>query len=157
MGLLQTSGEIERFAAKVVWDCASGCAVWTGAVAGGRGRFNLRGRTVLAHRTAWLTWRGPVPHGKELDHLCRNPRCVNLNHLEPVSHRVNMLRGINPIARWAARTHCSAGHDLAPYRAVGAQECLACSDARRRARQPRINDLQRARRARFKEASACLR
>ena len=35
---------------------------------------------------------GPIPDGREIDHLCRNHRCVNPDHLEPVTHLENMRR-----------------------------------------------------------------
>ncbi|PLS82281.1 MAG: hypothetical protein CYG60_24755 [Actinobacteria bacterium] len=48
---------------------------------------------LLAHRVYYLRLRGPIPNGKELDHLCRNRDCVNPDHLEPVEGRVNVQRG----------------------------------------------------------------
>ena len=45
-----------------------------------------------AHRAVYERLVGPVPDGLELDHLCRNPSCVNPSHLEPVTHRVNLQR-----------------------------------------------------------------
>lgn len=41
---------------------------------------------------AYLVTFGPVPEGLELDHLCRNRRCYNPHHLEPVTHAVNCQR-----------------------------------------------------------------
>jgi hypothetical protein len=46
----------------------------------------------LAHIVYWEGEHGPVPEGLELDHLCRNPPCVNPAHLEPVTHQQNMQR-----------------------------------------------------------------
>src|ERR1700744_3041457 len=46
-----------------------------------------------AHRSMYEKHRGPVPKGLELDHLCRVRACVNPEHLEPVTHFVNMRRG----------------------------------------------------------------
>lgn len=51
----------------------------------------------FAHRVMWELKNGPVPDGLELDHLCRNRACVNPDHLEPVSHRENCMRGQSPI------------------------------------------------------------
>ena len=64
----------------------------------------------LAHRIAYLLFRGPIPLGKELDHLCRNRGCVNPGHLEVVLHRTNVLRGAGPSAGHARKTHCVHGH-----------------------------------------------
>jgi len=46
-----------------------------------------------AHREYYRRHVGPIPEGTELDHLCRNKRCVNPDHLEPVTHAENVRRG----------------------------------------------------------------
>lgn len=59
----------------------------------GYGRFTIgHSHVVSAYRIAYELTRGPIPDGLELDHLCRNPACVNPTHLEPVTHLVNMHR-----------------------------------------------------------------
>ena len=92
------------------------CWPWTGYVcAGGYGRFAARCRpTVLvqAHRFAYETEIGPIPVGLDLDHLCRNRRCVNPTHLEPVTRRTNVMRGMAPHARAARAGICKRGHAL---------------------------------------------
>jgi len=92
--------------------------------------------TVQAHRFAYEQVKGPIPEGLVLDHLCRVPRCVNPNHLEPVTESVNVRRGIAPAARWAARTHCDTGHEYTPentYRTkAGARVCKTCRRDRKR-------------------------
>lgn len=65
-----------------------------------------------AHRIAYELIVGPIPAELEIDHLCRNPGCVNPAHLEPVTHRENVLRGNGLAARQARQTHCKYGHPL---------------------------------------------
>lgn len=99
----------ERFWMKVRRD--GECLIWIGAKAKGYGVFsNEDGRQVPAHVWIYEKMIGPVPHGLELDHLCRRRACVNWNHVEPVTHRVNLLRGESPAAKHAIKTHCPKGH-----------------------------------------------
>lgn len=63
------------------------------------------------HIWAYEAWIGPVPHGLELDHLCRIPSCCRPDHLEPVTHQVNVLRGTGVAAANAIKTACPAGHE----------------------------------------------
>lgn len=103
----------------------SGCLEWTGGLNGvGYGQFYIgkkaRGQTVqgdtgkgYAHRWSYEHFVGPIPEGLHLDHLCRNRKCVNPEHLEPVTIRENLLRGIGPSSIHAKKTHCPAGHEYA--------------------------------------------
>ncbi len=95
--------------------------------------------TVTAHRFAYQLIKGPIPEGKELDHLCKNTLCVNPDHLEPVTHRENIMRGLSPkILGWGKPT-CPQGHlftedNLAPYElSIGHRKCLICKTAQRHA------------------------
>ncbi len=75
-------------------DPDTGCWNWTRSrQPNGYGHLTINNRQVLAHRFVYERDRGPIPAGMTLDHLCRNPRCVNPDHLEPVSHAENCRRG----------------------------------------------------------------
>ena len=114
------------------------CWEWTGDTdVRGYGRVMAGGKRILAHRAAYELFVGPVPKGTELDHLCRNRRCVKPDHLEAVPHRLNVLRGVGPVAEHAKQTHCLRGHPLSgdnlrfiPRRG-GERVCKACGDIRR--------------------------
>ncbi|MEV5133568.1 HNH endonuclease [Streptomyces sp. NPDC053705] len=138
----------ERFAAKVntagpiplIRGVHGRCHLWTGgANEKGYGTFYVAGRTVKAYRFAVEQADGrPITPGLEVDHRCRNRACVRRSHLEAVTHRVNILRSTNHVARLAAVTHCPAGHpydDANTYRAPNnTRKCRACKREKSRAR-----------------------
>lgn len=83
----------DRFDAKWRPDKASGCWIWEGAVTGlGYGKFYESGKLRPAHRVAWEIYKGGIPEGLLLDHLCRRKECVNPDHLEPVTVAENTKR-----------------------------------------------------------------
>jgi hypothetical protein len=80
----------------------TGCWLWTGTVMpAGYGTMKVGGQQRLAHRVAYEAFIGPVPDGLVLDHLCRVRSCVNPWHLQPVTNRENILRGVGVTSRWA--------------------------------------------------------
>jgi hypothetical protein len=119
----------ERFWPKVTIGRAFECWEWSGALnKQGYGSF-WAGAARGAHRIAYELMRGAVPEGAHLDHLCRNRACVNPWHLEPVSQRVNVLRGVGATATNARKTHCRYGHaftteNTRTYR--GGRKCRTC-------------------------------
>lgn len=87
------------------------CWNWFGAMLpNGYGSIQRDRRQTGAHRAMFELLRGPIPDGMVIDHLCRNRRCVNPAHMEPVTSRVNVLRGEGHTARNAKKTHCVHGH-----------------------------------------------
>lgn len=100
----------------------------------GYGVVSYPGGREYAHRAAYRFFVGPIPEGLELDHLCRNPSCLNPEHLEPVTHAENMRRGY-----WASKTHCPQGHAYDDANTLrqpnGGRLCRACKNGRRRQRE----------------------
>jgi len=107
---------IERFLDKLCPEPNSGCWLWTGCTNGsGYGHFWYQSRMMAAHRFSYAHYRGAIPDGMLLDHLCRVRCCVNPWHLEVVAHQENCARGESAKAtkmRKAAQTHCKNGHPL---------------------------------------------
>lgn len=91
---------VERFLAKVRFDGLGpgGCWLWSASrYPDGYGRFVDDGRVHIgAHIFAFRRFRGEVPRGLELDHLCRVRECCNPDHLEPVTRSINVRRGLAP-------------------------------------------------------------
>lgn len=133
---------IDRFLARVT-ETPAGCWQWTGyLMPNGYARLSVHGERQYAHRVAYETLRGPIPDGLVIDHLCRNRGCVNPHHLQPVTQRVNVLRGASQAAARARQTACLRGH---PFDAAntyvapnGTRKCRRCrANAQARAQRRR--------------------
>lgn len=83
------------------------CWNWCGALKLGYGRIERKRKQYQAHRVVYEALIDEIPGGLELDHLCRNKRCVNPAHLEPVTHTENIARNIPFIVK---KEFCSKGH-----------------------------------------------
>ena len=128
------------------------CWNWKGSLIKGYGHITTSTkprRTVYAHRIAYQLLSGqPAPaDGLELDHLCRNRACCNPKHMDVVTLKVNILRGMSPTAKNALKTHCPQGHPLSgdnlhlkPRKGKKVRVCLIC----RRAHQKILNYKYRA-------------
>ena len=121
-------------------DEATGCWLWTGpldmAGYGLLGRGGRGGGVVRAHRATYRLFGEAFVPGLELDHLCRNRRCCNPDHMEQVTHRENILRGTAPAAIHAKKTHCPKGHEYAGRNlrigVAGNRLCRACDRDKKR-------------------------
>lgn len=131
----------ERLRDRATIDPETECWIFDGLDSHGYGQIWVGSRTNgtrrlrKAHIVSYETFVGSTPPGLELDHLCRNRACCNPDHLEPVSHRVNVQRGAQGDEQ-AARTHCPQDH---PYSAEntyrdrhGKRYCIACRKSRDR-------------------------
>lgn len=118
---------IDRVAEKI--DFTDDCWIWTACRdEKNYGRIGVNGKSKYAHRVLYELIVDQVSSGLELDHLCRNPPCVNPDHLEPVTHKINSLRG----DVWKRKaTHCPKDH---PYDkkntyilpSTGERKCRRC-------------------------------
>lgn len=115
------------------------CWPWTAGLGrGGYGVFWVPPHQRCAHRLSYELEVGPIPDGLVIDHLCRNRSCINPGHLEPVTHRINLLRGETIQAANARKTHCLRGHPFdeenTDRQSDGYRRCRACKKARSRRR-----------------------
>lgn len=94
-------------------DLASTTPCWITDVAPNSSGYSYKrvnGTKLPYHRYLYQLFMGPVPSALQLDHLCRNRWCVNPDHLEPVTRRENILRGISFSAINARKKECPHGH-----------------------------------------------
>jgi hypothetical protein len=127
--------ELIRFVARI--ERSDGCWLWTGALnSWGYGHFYIRGRHERAPRYSYNLFTGPIPSGAVIDHVCRNPACVNPAHLEAVSVSENARRG-----EWGRRTRCPHGHAYDEANTyvdpAGHRHCRACKRERRGTPRPK--------------------
>jgi len=89
----------------------SPCWEWTAyRCEDGYGRSNFQGKCQNSHRVTYLAFIGPIPDGREIDHLCKVRHCVNPAHLEAITHAENVRRS-ESARPW---THCAQGHEMTP-------------------------------------------
>lgn len=92
---------------------SDGCWIWTGATVDDRNgvpKYGVVGigrkRIGIVHRVVYEALIAEIPPGQEIHHTCRNTRCVNPEHMVPVTRQQH-----HEIHK-AERTHCRAGHPL---------------------------------------------
>ena len=128
---------VRRFCSQLKRD-NNGCLIWLGPkLNGGYGRLYYRSRgTWWAHRVAYELVNGPIPPGLPLDHLCRNPSCVEPSHLEATTQRENIMRGNGICAIHARKTVAKCGHAFTEVifaKGRSWRRCRPCALARKRA------------------------
>lgn len=130
---------------KIHIDLNTGCWLWSGAKTNGYGMAGIPHTriTKLTHRIVYELLIGPIPIELEIDHLCRRPACCNPDHLELVTHQINVSRGGNAI-----KTHCKHGHEFTPeniYRPPkrpDQRNCYTCIQVRNASRGRTLKSFQ---------------
>jgi len=136
-----------RFHAKTSVNDETECIEWNAYTnRKGYGVFGVEGRkTALAHRVAYEAENGQIPVGLVIDHLCRVRNCVNPKHMEAVTQKENVQRGMAG-KHQLEKTHCPQGHEYAgdnlyvyPPGSVhaGDRRCRTCADASHKRRRER--------------------
>jgi HNH endonuclease len=127
------------------------CWPWLGGTSSqGYGRFlGMNGRIILPHRFSYLLAHGEIAPETVIDHICRNPFCVNPEHLRPLTAKENVLIGAGITAQNHQKLFCKRGHPLSGenLRTKGnrkARICRECDNADAREYQRRKRALKRA-------------
>lgn len=109
----------------------NGCWPWNGSMTPmGYGTIQVKGYGAYrAHRVSYEIHKGPIPSELVTDHLCRNKRCVNPDHLELVPSKTNTQRGNSLSNINRMKKFCCRGHEFTPdntYDAQGFRGCVTC-------------------------------
>lgn len=112
----------------------SGCILWIGKTErDGYGLLRCFGRTINAHRAAWIVKHGPVPDGMLVCHKCDVRACVNPDHLFLGTHADNMrdmaVKGRanrfsydrHPGTKLTREQRAEIARDNSPYWKIGAR------------------------------------
>lgn len=124
---------------KNVRKVSNSCWEWEGyKIKNGYGRTSYGSGKILAHRWSYQIYKGEIPAGMVIDHLCRNTSCVNPDHLEAVTQRENCRRGLTGSHMKIValrRTHCPHGHEYTPENTIPRKSgrfCRRCRSAPRK-------------------------
>jgi len=101
------------------------CWVWNGALVRGYGVINIDGKTEYVHRVVFAASVKKFDKSLTLDHICRNPRCVNPEHLEPVTRSENVRR----MNLSQPRDRCRKGHLYVEYGKTKNGRCIKCYES----------------------------
>ena len=131
-----------RFWAKVVISAintynGTQCWEWASAVTvNGYGMFWFNRAPEYAHRLSYENKHEKIPKGLVINHLCRNRKCVNPDHLEAVTQQENCRKGLTgflPGLMQRLKTHCPKGHEYneenTRIKNDGSRSCRACNNA----------------------------
>jgi hypothetical protein len=104
----------QYFYDRVYMDPNSGCWIWLQALNPQGYAICRLGKETKAHRAAYRSFRGDIPDGRELHHVCRNKACVNPDHLKALTDAEHAAEEGWKYQKFAAKEFCKNGHPRNP-------------------------------------------
>lgn len=128
----------KRFRDKFIINKDTDCWEWKAEIThDGYGRYCYKYRRYMSHRFSYEIMIGPIPEGLQIDHLCRNRSCCNPEHLEAVTCKENLSRGLGCMPgvivsanKRKAKIHCKYSHEFTPentYTYKNKRSCKICN------------------------------
>lgn len=97
------------------------------------------GGTNRAGRIMYILTKGEIQKGLELDHICNIRRCINPDHLQPLTRQENQSFAIS---YGSTKTECKNGHEFTEDNTYipkdGERCCRTCNRERQRERTRRL-------------------
>lgn len=133
----------ERFFSKIKVNIITNCWEWTASInKSGYGKFHIINSDYFAHRVSYSLFKNDLTTDLVIDHICRNRKCVNPDHLRVVDVYINITENsLSGAAKNKIKTHCLRGHEFTPentirYKKLGrnCRSCRTCFYTKRRIR-----------------------
>ena len=123
-----------KFLSKVKINKDSDCWEWSGELTSyGYPKIYYKGKRFRAHRVSYNIFKGVLDSGLVIDHICRNKKCVNPEHLRQVNKQINAVENSVSIAALnKAKTHCRLGHEYTQQNTrihKNSRHCITCDKA----------------------------
>ncbi len=130
---------IKRILEKI--EIVGSCWIYTGGLRRGYGKISINNKSVSTHRFVYEYYYGQLCPDLVIDHLCRNRACCHPDHLEEVTQKINVSRGLTGYTKGgssgnAKKTHCKQGHEFnvknTYIKKNGGRDCRTCNRLRSR-------------------------
>lgn len=112
------------------------CWEWSGCITtSGYGTIRINNgessKMYQSHRVMYSIFKKDIDDGIVIDHICKNRKCVNPEHLREVTMAFNCTENSDsPHAKHKAKTHCVRGHEFSKENTLilkNGRKCKECS------------------------------